>query len=474
MPSLYAGLNVALRAMLAHQQAIQVIEHNVANANTPGYRRQEVVLKAGIPTYLSMFNNYGAGGEIGTGVLVDKVQRYSMDIFDARYRASVGDSKRWQLESDTLGQVESALAETGTDGLVTKLDAFWNSWQTLSVDPTNDSYRANVLEQATALAKSINERSDSLIKLKTDQNSGIVQRVAEINDLATRIADLNGEIVRVLSTNEQPNDLMDQRDLLTDRMAELTGATVSQQTNGETIVSVNGHAIVTGHTASQLTVSSTAMSTTIAWDDGQAYTPTTGEMAALINVRDVVIPGLQTGLDNLAYTLINSVNAVHNPLSPPTPPNPPYAAAGMNFFTPVASASGAAGSIQVESSMSNLDNIMGASAAYPGDGTIARQIANISQQTQAGLSGQTINNFYVNQSSSLGLRIQTAKRDASHSGTMVDALSTQRASFSGVNLDEEAANLVQSQRAYQAAARLVNIVDEMLDRVINGMGLVGR
>ena len=124
MSSLTSGIQSALQSMLAHQQAMEVISHNVANVNTPGYHRQEAVLSAGIPTGFSQMQGFYAG-EMGTGVTVDQIKRYGMEFFDGRYRSQVSESSRWSLENGVLQQVQSTLNETSTDGLVSKLDDFW-------------------------------------------------------------------------------------------------------------------------------------------------------------------------------------------------------------------------------------------------------------------------------------------------------------------------------------------------------------
>ena len=474
MSSLFSGINVALRAMLAHQHSIEVIEHNVSNANTPGYHRQETVLTAGIPTTLSSFYNVLTGGQIGTGVVVEKVKRYSYNYFDVRYRNELSDSCRWNLESEVLKQVEVSLDETVGGGLQEKLNEFWNGWQSLSSDPTNTALRIDLYNRATALTDAINNTSNTLHQLQLDQNLSIQQRVEEINTIASQIAVLNGEIAHLQAVYEQPNDLMDKRDVLLDRLSELVGIKSNIQENGEVIVSINGHSLVTGQSAYSLTVSSDPLNAAINWEDGQSFTADSGEICALIDVRDSIIPLQKEGLDKLAYNLVKSVNQIHNPPGMPVPDDPPYHDAGMDFFTDISDVTNAAGLIRVNPDMEDFNNIMGASSAYPADGTIARCIANLQSTLISGLDGVTLNDFQINLTSELGLYVQNSVRYAEDRGEIADALRDQRESFIGVSMDEEAANLIKSQRAYEAAARLVTVMDEMLDTVINGMGVVGR
>ncbi|HVP21238.1 MAG TPA: flagellar hook-associated protein FlgK [Anaerolineaceae bacterium] len=475
MPSLFSGLNVALRALLAQQESIQVIEHNVANANTPGYRRQQAVLSTGVPTMLSIGYAPGAIGQLGTGVMVEQVKRFSLDFMDVRYRDQVSASKQWALERDSLQQVETSLSENSTNGVGALLDDFWNQWQALSNDPTNQTFRSALMDSSQKLVNAFNSRSTSLSNMRSDQNLSLVQHVQEVNELASQVAELNGEISHVLATNDQPNDQMDKRDIALDRLAELTGATSHKQENGEVIVSINGHVLVSGQQAYKLVTTNSVPTATVSWEDGQAFSPVTGELAGTLDVRDKVIPGLQKGLDDTAFALIKAVNAIHNPdpATVPPPSNPPYAAPGMDFFKDVGSSNGAAGTIQLNPNLKNSD-ILGASAVNPGDGTIAQLISNVRTQAQASLGNATINDYYTNQSAGLGLAIQNATSNATNHDLVASALSSQRDSFTGVNLDEEAASLVSAQKAYQAATRVFNAMDDMMDRIINGLGLVGR
>jgi len=462
MPTLFSGINLALQSLLSQQQAIEVVEHNVANANTPGYRRQEAILTATVPySPAGMEHSFGSG-QIGTGVKVDYIKRYSMEFFDGRYRREQAESMRYSTSQNILTQVESTLAETGSDGLIPKLDDFWTGWQSLSADPTNLALRSDLHDRASDLAQAFHWKATGLLNIQKDQDLSVIQDVNEINNTATQIAKLNEQISHVKSTGDAPNDLMDQRDLLLNRLAELAGATSSVQTNGEVIVSIGGHALVVGHDTFQLTTSPDPVTklANIVWSDGQSLTPSTGELAGLIDARDKSIPDQLAGLDTVASTLITQVNNLHSTS---------YGlnnATGMNFFTGTSALS-----IDLNPAMNTLENI--GTAAVPdqvGDGSIALKIAQIANQTLLNGGTATINQFYNNQVTTFGLELQQVTASAKDRDLVAKSLSSQRESISGVNLDEEAANLVKFQRAYQASARLMSVIDDMLDRVINGMG----
>ena len=254
MPSISSGIQIALQAVLAQSQAIEIVEHNVANANTIGYRRQSAVLSATTPTQIYGAEHGVGAGQRGTGVSLDRIQRFSIDFFDDRYRNVSADAKNWQMQQNIVNQVESTLSETSANGLLPTLDQFWSGWQTLAADPTNMALRASLLDDTSALTNGLNKRADQLLQMRSDQDLAIISRVDEINSSASQIAELNGEIARVLSIGEQPNDLMDKRDLLLDRLSELAGAKSTVQKNGTVLVTIDRHILVTGNEAIKIPI----------------------------------------------------------------------------------------------------------------------------------------------------------------------------------------------------------------------------
>ena len=485
--NLFAGINLALRAVLAHQQAIEVIEHNVANVNTRGYRRQEAILVAGLPYAPPGVVRDTYPGQMGQGVRVDTIRRFHLDFFDRRYRGEIAAQKRGEASRDILRQVEATLVENSPDGISNKLDAFWEGWQTLTTDPTNMALRSDLRERGDGLTEAFARRAQSLRDLRTDQDLAIRQRVIDINEMADHVGRLNAEIARVKSTGDEPNDLLDERDRVLDTLAEVTGATSYIEPNGEMVVSINGHALVVGTKAFQLTTQvvnnppPTPAGTPgqdlaqIVWADGFAFSAPSGELAGLLDARDRVIPNQQIALDLTALEVANQVNALHQTGFG----LPPLNATGFNFFDISGSAAGGVAlSIRLDStidSAAGLNYIAAGSAAdVPGDSTNALRIANLSTGLFFNGGTTTINGYYTTSVGQAALELETVENETADRTLVAKSLDQQRESVGGVSLDEEAAKLVQTQRAYEAAARMMTTVDQMLDRLINGMGLVGR
>jgi flagellar hook-associated protein 1 FlgK len=476
MPTLSAGINIALQAILSQSQSIEITEHNVANVDTKGYHRQKASLVARVSNPSASYDLGYSAGQMGAGVSVDRIQRFSLDFFDGRYRTVSAETKSWEYQSEILSQIESTYSDLTDDGLSPKLDQFWLSWQNLASDPTNSTMRTEVMNDAASLCEKLNRNAQQLIVLRQDQNLTLENRVDEINSLAKSIASLNAEISRVMGVNQQPNDLLDQRDLALDRLAELTGAVSSIQANGEVIVSIGGHVLVTGHDSLSIKAEpdpnpANSGVDRIVWEkDSSEFNTNGGELEGILKVRDEYIPHQLTILNNMAKNLVTEVNKIHSQ---------GYCldgSKGGDFFDPD-------GVTALEIGLSDsLEPSKIAAAGAPdvvgevevGNSENAELMVALRHQKIAGLNDQTFNEYCNGMMSDLATTVKQAKDNNLQHTIVLQALNEQRESVSGVVLDEEAANLAKSQKAYQAAARVMNAYDELLDLVINQMGLVGR
>jgi flagellar hook-associated protein 1 FlgK len=252
-------------------------------------------------------------------VTIDLIQRFNLQFFDGRYRSTLAEAKNWEARSGVLTQAEAIMAETSTDGLLPKMDEFWASWESLSTDPTNDSLRLILLDNAKSLAGGFTRRMDQLTQLRGEQDLAVTDQVGMINSLATEVASLNSEISHVLSVGEQPNDLLDKRDLALDKLSELSGAVSFDQKFGQVTVSIGGHVLVVGNETFQL-ATKTRVTTPpapadpvldVVWADGQALVPPSGSLKGILDARDTFLKDQMTNLNTLAKTVIDQVNAIH-------------------------------------------------------------------------------------------------------------------------------------------------------------------
>lgn len=465
MPTISSGISIALQAVLTHSQVLEITEHNIANASTPGYRRQSAVLIAEAPNSINGADHRAGAGQRGNGVTIDRIQRFNLAFFDGRFRSVSAEAQNWEAQSGILTHLESVLAENSDDGLLPKLDQFWSGWQSLSNDPTNTGLRTILLDDASSLAMAFNRRATQITQLRSDQNLVVTSKVEEINSLASQIATLNENISRVISVGEQPNDLLDKRDMALDRLSELSGAVSSEQKNGEVMVSVGGHVLVVGHDTFKLETRTSLIDTSVVdayWSDSQKLDPPSGELKGILHVRDRILVDQLNGLNTMSAGLIAQVNTIHSG---------GYGlnnASGLNFF------SGAdAASIAVNSSLDAASIATSSAINQAGNTDIALQIAGLKTVKGMQAGTVTLNEFYNSQITDLAVSAKRASDNSYQHGLVVHALGDQRESVSGVSLDEEAASMAKAQKAYQAAARVLTAYDDLLDLVINRMGRVG-
>jgi len=470
MPSL-SSISTALQAVLTHSQVLEITGHNVANASTPGYRRQAAILTSEVASSVNGADHAVGAGQRGGSVTIAKIARFNLAFFDGRYRSVSAEAKNGEAQSEILNQLEATLAETSDDGLLPKLDQFWAGWQSLSSDPTNSSLRNVLLSDASSLALAFNRRAEQINLLRNDQNLAVSSQVDEINSLADQVAKLNGEISHVLSVGEQPNDLMDKRDLALDQLANLTGAVSSEQKNGEMVVSIGGHVLVVGHDALKLQTKTNqtapnAGMTDVYWSDNQQLIPSSGKLKGTLEARDHILVDQLSGLNTLAAGLMKQVNDIHSigfGLNNST---------GKDFFT--GSLGNEASSIAVNSLLDAASIATSSTINQAGNNGIALQMVALKTVKGMKTGTVTLNEFYNDQFSGLAVTTKSASDNTYQYGLVAKALSDQRESVGGVSLDEEAANMAKAQKAYQASARMLTAFDELLDLVINRMGLVGR
>jgi flagellar hook-associated protein 1 FlgK len=463
MANLLASINVALTALLSHSQASTVHAHNVANVNTPGYHRQFARVSAGPAVSLSN-SYYGTGiGQMGSGVYVSAIHRYAVDFYDTRYRLENQQASKWSTQSEIVAQLEASLLETSTDGLLPKIEAYFSNWQAASDNPTNTSVRRQLLDSAKELASSINTRYAQIESIRSEQDLRINQSIQEINLIAENIAGLNREISRILSIGDSPNDLLDARDVALDRLSEIAGATSFKQENGEVSVSINGHILVGGHETYKLHTEIDPTNenlTKIVWSDGKNMVPTSGELAGIIEARDTIFEDQRIGLNALSMMLKDQVNAIH------------FNGYGLDNSTQLNFFEGTnAGNFKVNDDLENVSKIALSSAVdEPGNNEIGRAIFKLRTTATMNSDTMTFSQYYNDQISKLGLTVQRAKTNARDRSLVAQALVSQREAVTGVSLNEEAANIAKSQKAYEAAARVISVIDEMLNTVINNMG----
>ena len=579
MSSPFFGLDIGASALRAAQQQLDTAAHNVANASTPGYSRQVVSLVESPPYTLPSLDRSGLPGQIGSGVTVAAITRVRDAFLDQQVQAQSSLQAGWNARQQQLAKVEAVFPEPSDSGLGSTISQYYSAWQDVAADPTSTSARTALTEQASSLAMQMNSDSTQLGMVASGIDAQVKQQVTTVNDLATQIATLNGQIQRVTVTGENPNDLLDQREQLLEQLSAIVPASEMTQKDGTTTVEIGGTDLVSGVTARQMVAQTNGSGHAVpTWSDGSAVDLPSGEMKSLLDVRDVDVAGYRSQLDALAQGIADSTNAL---LQRGVDAN---GNAGQALFTYYPG--NAAATLTVNPAVAANPALIAASASAntPGDGSVAGQIADLqnARSYSAGVAGtdvvggmdlttnttarlmnvatdtavaqtytfsgtgnsltltgadgshqtitvadmavgdtqvlnfdqlcikltvssassakaaadlttdlttaghntvvaaslyspaQTTADFYASLVGRIGSASSQAGEMAQNQQLVVDQLTTQVQQVSGVSLDEEATNMLRFQRAYQAAARVITTMDQMLDTLINSTGMVGR
>lgn len=438
--STFTGLQTALRGLLAQQRALDVTSHNVANASTAGYSRQEAVLAASPALRIAAGAlQSGAGAELGTGVDVLAFRRMRDQFLDLQYRGQAMRLGGLTAQVKGLEQVEVALAEPGENGISAQLGKFWSGWEDLANAPENQATRQALIESAQGLATSIGTL-DSQLATAAEQASAeytsITAAGGEVGQIGEEIAKLNEAIRSSLSSGATPNDLYDRRDLLLDQLSGLARTAVTDLGNGTVEVEF-------GDAAAPLVAE-----TTVNWP--QALKEPQGKLGALIELSSPTgtIASYRSELNTFAQELAESVNTLHE------------SGGGPAFF-----------SFTAGSAASTLAVAVTAGAVETS--TTSAEGANDIAVAIGALRGGKADQGYASLVSRIGTDMSGARRAEENAQSLVGAVAERRESTSGVSLDEEMTNLVRFQRAYQASSRAMTTFDEALDVLINRTGKVG-
>jgi len=460
MRTIFLGLEIARKALQAHQAAMNVTSHNIANANTPGYTRQvphllqETVPLSGlfVPPHLK---------NIGLGTDVDEIRRMRDKFLDLQIRQESRTGAYWNTIDKGLEQVEVIFGEPGESGLSQIFDRFWNTWQELAKSPESQASRVLVAETGSLLAQALNHTYMQLEAQRSELNEEVAIKVQEVNNnYIQQIYDLNQQIVRVAPAGGNINDYKDQLDVLIENLSKVLSVQVKENQNGTYTIVLQGRILVNDRERSFLSLSPNAPGMyEVFLENGPRvdFTYQNGELKAILDLRDVIVPKYQEALDILAMGLRDAVNTVHRMGF--TLEEPPQR--GGDFFI----GDGAKDLAVNPEILENPEKIAASLSGAPGDGENALAIAQL--RGRPVVSGSTPDDFYRGIVSRLGVEREEAQRIAKNQELLVQQLENRRESISGVSLDEEMTNLIRYQYAYQAASLLVRTIDEMLDTLVN-------
>lgn len=315
MAGSFGGIEIGKRALMAQSTQIMTAGHNISNADTEGYSRQRVNIKAFDPLYRPDLNRAERPGQIGQGTDVESVNRVRDELLDTRIVAQTNEESYWDTREKYYTMLEQIYNEPETISVRGNMDKFWESWQELSLYPEQDAARQAVVTRADTLTNSIQQRNKSLTAISEQLDGDIKATVRQVNDYAQQIAGLNREIVRSRAMGDNPNDLMDRRDLLVEKLGGLINVTINRQDPDEYMVHTDGQVIVQGGLAREITTVANADTNGYArlfWADTQEpATFTRGSLGALVELRDTDIREEMQSLNTMTLNFADLVNDVH-------------------------------------------------------------------------------------------------------------------------------------------------------------------
>ncbi len=567
----FATIDIALRALSAQQSAISVLNHNIANANTPGYSRQRAIMEATpaflVPTFSSMISR----SQVGSGVEIKSIDRIRDLFIDAQIQKENGALMDAAVRQSTFDKLQIIFNEPSNTGLNNLISRFWETWQDLTSDPRDLSSRAAVIQQGLALTNMLNRDYVQITEVRADLHRQAALKVADVNAIAEKLAQLNGQIQRAQLGGQKPNDLLDQREALLEQLSGLVKFNSVVNDDNSVSVFVSDQELVnrTDYRTMTTTVD-VAFQLTIEWaDNAMVVDPGSGELKGIQDSGNTVITAQLAQLDALAVKIRDEVNALHQTgfdlagttgvaffagtgaldmtvagalqadatlLAAAGQPNAsgdstvalaiaqlqhittevdalselstgvalptagitiqrltaPTATAGITYTLTSPGAgqltlSAVIGGTPVSQTVSVADmttvgdqtldfTSLGIRIALRGTGPGATA-ANIITDLTAAPTDQitvasrvTVDDTYQQNIAALGIDARSIDATVANEAALVGSLQRRRESISGVSLDEAAANLIRYQRAYEAAARVITVADEMIQVLI----LMGR
>lgn len=316
MSGTFAGIEIGKRSLMAHNVQIQTAGHNISNADTEGYSRQRVTVAAMDPLDRPDLERAELPGQLGQGTVVQSVTRVRDELLDNRIFAQTNLESYWNTRDTYYSMIEQIYNEPDEISVRTNMDKFWQAWQELSNDPGSDACRQAVVTRAESLANSIQQNNKSLLAIQQQVNGDIDASVKQVNDITRQIAEVNTEIVRVMGMGDNPNDLMDRRDLLVERLGNLINVTVVRSDPDEFIVHTDGQMIVQGGLARQIdqvTDMDNSGYSKLIWHDTQIDASFRGgSLGALVELRDKDLRSELQSLDTMTQNFADLVNEVHS------------------------------------------------------------------------------------------------------------------------------------------------------------------
>lgn len=478
MSSTFSGLTIGLSAVMAQQRALDITGHNISNVNTPGYSRQRVIHAETSPSYVGISGN-GRVMNVGTGVDVQGIDHYRDYFLDQKLRRENKDLGYWEARKSSILELEAIFNDNSEEGLQVVMDNFWNSWSQLSKPGGGLTSRALVKESAIAFVETVRNIDSLLVNYRKHRNNEIAENIDKLNSITINIANLNYDIKKIEASGAKANDFRSERDKYINELSQMANIQVVE---GDTLnISLEGMLLVSDTQYNALvTVPDIGVDGfySIKWSRNmQDMNISGGSIKALIESRDTLVSGYKNRLNEFVKGVAEQVNSLHYSGYGNIDSTHRYMFVNSKNNTNIGIE---IGNIGYNPELFEVNNIAAAISEPPGNYEDNRNALKISEwrledvfleDTYAGAGGKyNFDEYYRNLITDIGLEGNKAANAAEAQGLLIEQVEYKRQALTAVSLDEEMSNLIRYEHSYNAAARIVNALDEMLDLIVNRLG----
>lgn len=442
-------MDISSRALQTYQKSINVTSHNISNANNEKYTRQNV-------------NFVSDGSDVmgGMGVTIKNVERIRNNLLDTQIRYYNSKYSDQEKRSNVLTQLEAIITEPSDNGLSNYINSFFDSWTQLSVNPTSSSLRSNVMQATQQMSDKMKSVYTGFEEVRLSIGNELDGKLSEVNTLLKDISELNRKVFETQLKKGEPNDLMDLRDKSIDELSQLANIQITWDKEGSANISLGGLAVADRYNSDE--IKSTLSDGKIIFTSSNGsfrLALNSGELYALTDTYNNKIPNYLDKIDSIATTIMDNVNSLHS--GGKTAHTPPLT--GVDYFSNYNN-----GELTInENILADNSYIAASSDGTIGNSDVARQIADLKNQKL--LDGKTVSENYFDMVSALGNEKKTTEQNLSSNSVVIQQLDSQKASYSGVSIDEEMTKLIKYQRSYDAAARLIKVADQLIQTLINSV-----
>jgi len=445
MAGSFGGINTLSQALRAFQRGLDVTGHNISNANTIGYSRQ-LVNYAANPA--DLYYSPNGAFQVGTGVSIQDVARVRDFLTDRSMWNANGDMGRFHALATSLSAIEGAFPEPGDAGISAALNKFFDAWSGLASNPNDPAAKLAVQQAGQALTGRVRQTFEEISTQASNLASSVNGAYDRIDQLTAKIADLNDEIVAKIATGASPNDLLDQRDLAVEELSGLIDVQAHVYQDGSMAIYSGQLSLVNG---------------TASFDIPRNLDQNAiggGELAGLLQAASKAQAYLSE-LDDFANNLKAEINSLH------ATGVGAGGVTGILFFADADPQTGAADfrlSTDVET---DPTLIMSGSSGAAGDGSLALALSRMRESAITGLGGKTFKDYYGGIVSTVGSDAAYYAGQIDTQAAIISSIESRRQAISGVNLDDEMTNMLRYQRSYQAAAKALQVMDEVTANIID-------